>query len=760
MADNVQSTVDALIAKRGTQSTAETSEIDTSDLYTAVLKANQLVEKAESGMATEADKRELTLTKYQLEYYKADKQFSAAMFESRSKNLRDQAKNATTILAARIRAEARYNEKVRSADTDVLNRVDRVLAHPSGDVVVTAFADSIHDPTLLPQKIKKPKVSTDDPAYMETMKQVFEKLNYHNQKEIFVFERTKTGDVTRRINYQATMNNINARGITGETHSTIKRQITYYNQAVDRRDERELRVADETSKSEQVLAEALAALESDPEKGKQLFESWQETEQLRSLAWRHQNNVGDLSELETRQEESRRRKNSLEKAIEWRDFLQEKAMGDAGGAASTRRGIAMGIANPGFRAWAADYGWDRLGRVSAGEDGTPDYSTYVEGGDDIAALLAWKEQSLRRAGNYGLKRIETGEVLRVEMRDGSVVTGSRLRRHAADPMGSFRIVTPEGARVMLPEEISQAIYLKRPAPDLTRIDHRAMRIHEREKGTYIALERAALDLGDQEDLADLVQVGDGQYLVDGEGNYITHDALAEAQSNRQLTTEYRLYPHEEGAFIPHRMVTPDGRVFDLGENASLIPVDPDEATNWLAEQEKMGSSLIYMKDEEGSIRLFSAEDMEQAVESGALDMEGTQIYDSASEEDREVMLEVAKANTSHESMGLKPGPRPTRFHGVPKGGGEGSTGVWYAPLGDRVEGELTDDHGAPDPDALEAADDAAIQAEADAAAAQRIKDQAAVEEAEKKFEETGWGEESPEPEPTVEEPTKREARRR
>ena len=392
------------------------------------------------------------------------------------------------------------------------------------------------------------------------------------------------------------------------------------------------------------------AADGDEEGARRLLETLDEAAITSQLQFQLEQQLGNPDDLKARVEDARMRQQSHKFAEEYVEKLRAQIMGGET-SDSVRSGIAKGIADPVFRAWAADYGWDRLGRVSMNEDGTPDYSTYVAGGDDIAALLAWERQSKRAAGNYGLRGIDTGEVLRIEFTDGTAITGKRLRRHAADPKGVIRIVTPEGARQVYPGEVKRAIYLEKPAPDVTRIDRRAKRIYEREIGNYSRLETDAVLMADQTPLA---RVGD-DVLEDAEGNLVAEDALKEAQDNRLRETAYhyistdgtRTAAYVEGDAISpellaanpqlgvqlHHVVSPEGDVYEIDGEGNLIQLDDEQASGVLslAAEEPGNRNYMFVEDEAGGLKMFSGDDFQSALTSGNIKFHAKMPTDSQEE---------------------------------------------------------------------------------------------------------------------------------
>ena len=220
-----------------------------------------------------------------------------------------------------------------------------------------------------------------------------------------------------------------------------------------------------------------------------------------------------------------KKKSTLESAVEHQGVMRQRAL--AGGtpisqAESVRREYADWVGSNVFQAWASDYGFDRVGSIGRGEDGELDYSTFKPGHGLKRAIKAYQRQEGRKPGGYGLRKTQTGEVLQVELKDGSTVTGHRLRRHSADPNGSIRVSTPEGTRVIRHTEVDRAIYLKRPDAAQSRLDKRYARKHERDQFEIAQMAEDARELGIEEYYEPVVEYymetdADGDYIVGTDG---------------------------------------------------------------------------------------------------------------------------------------------------------------------------------------------------------------------------------------------------
>ena len=642
----------------------------------------ELIDKIEKGIATEADKRRAESVKNQLEYRSQELDFTAKMYESRSKNVRAQLDARTKILVARETAERRYNEKVRTTDSKLLVQIETILAGTKGqDSVILSF-DALMEPEVMGSDVRKPKIAPDDPKYGATLASMMVSINRRNKANIFVID-----PVTKLVDITKTKNNLSSPKLkitSAEEVGKIERWLQYYNASRRRRNQHEGDMARLIQESQRKVNAAGALLDAgDEDKAKILLNEFDELDQQRAALYSGFHSIKAKSDLDEIVAESRKRSGSLQSAKDLLTAIQTER--GAGGVASYKRNIAKAIANPNFRAWAADYGWDRLGQVQRDSDGNLDLTTYVQGGDDYAALLAWGKQSGRRAGNYGTKRIRTGEVLRVELRDGTIVTGARLKRHSADPLGAIRIVQPDGARLLLPEEVSQAIYLQRPTPDPTRIDRRAQRIYEKEKDQYMSLEVDALRRGDFEDRADLYRNEEGQFAVNEAGEYLNRTQVSELRSATYNASGYHVLRDDESKAM--FVVAAEGNVFPLADDLSLgEQLTAEQAKVVLEKLPTSDTSRLLVPTDRGGYRSFTAAEMASAIQAGRMPKE-LQVFGYMEPEQKT----TAAANMQLESealtdsdLGLGFGDGPTGIDPTVLGKGQGETGIFFRDL---VEGE-------------------------------------------------------------------------
>jgi hypothetical protein len=611
----VDKVVGAVAANRARLGQSTTTEAKSDYEAKEEIEALDLIRKLEEGIATEAEKRRANNIKEKMTWRKNQQDFYAKLLETSGSNLRARYTALVQLQKNRETADRRYNEKVRSADTSITGkiRMDLNNLRDGQDGVILAF-DALNEPVSMGGEGKRPKIATDDPKYNQTLLEMFTMLNEQNKAEVFVFQPGSD----ELLDIQATTNNLLDRNIdSSPDYRNIQFHMKYYNDARRRRNLQEAQMNTEIKEGIAALNAAGAELDKidqgigDKLKVKQALNLFEEIDQKQKATFAHVNNIEDKSTLNQIIEDAEYRKYSLKEAKDIHSYLKGKR--PDGGVKQKYKNIPRAIANPVFRAWAADYGWDRLGRVQMGEDGKPDLSTYVAGGDDVAALLAWGKQSQRRAGNYGTKGIRSGEVLRVELKDGTIVTGQRLRRHAADPFGAIRIVQPDGARVLLASEINEAIYLKRPEPDITRIDRRSMNIYDKEKAQYASLAQDAMSRTDFEDRADTIKMGEDAYAVDdATGEYLTNEQLKARKKVSFDGSGYYALQSGEDSFI----ATPDGEVFRVDDNLALTSVASDQAAQLIEQSKPTSDARLYVPNDMGGVASFNDDDLAKALQEG------------------------------------------------------------------------------------------------------------------------------------------------
>ena len=494
------------------------------------------------------------MKKLELEYDKLDSMEDRAKLDAHTK-----------ILVARINQQKSYNEKTRVADAKLLEIIEDAVGKAGGkDIVMVAF-DKWQKPTIGADKVEKPQISRDDPAWEVSFAKTMDLLNAKNQAPIFVYNADRTLDI------DATNRNLNKRRLGGIDASELRRDMEVYNtkRAQSNTIQANLDADRQTAENHFKAAEA-AFRKGDKAAFEQELQAAQEIFQRMDAKFELNNELISMEEAQNIIDSSHLRSEAHAEAKRAMKYAREQLGQDDQD--SVRAGLARNVANTGFRAWAADHGFDRLGRVERDSDGNAIVSTYVEGGDDVAAILAWERQSLRRAGNYGFRGIDSGEIWRVELNDGTSVTGRRLKRHAADPMGAIRIVTADGARVITPEETTQAVILRKPKPTVRTIDRRAKRIYDREKGLYADLDEAAEFRAGLEDVEDLARNEDDEYIVDADGKYLRSDEVdaARARAPKNVVTMKEIDGKQywiDGATANVYTVAPEGN--------GLIQVDDE-----------------------------------------------------------------------------------------------------------------------------------------------------------------------------------------
>ena len=446
----------------------------------------------------------------------------------------ERAKIYADILKAQIAAQKTYYSKTRVADTNITGAFLNSVGDSADPVILlNKAADALKAGMAINNLSGKPNISPTDPAFTATMRALLEGANRHNGKKLVVFGRDGLVDI------RATQANINARKMSGPEMTNLVNSMKAYNAkrlqeiGIDEGYEEAITLADNRYQA------AVAKLRKDPNDAEALNDLEAINEQIESgkIQFLADANLVSKEEAEKELEIIDLRMDAATEARTAAAYAKSKLGGDDQD--EVREGLAKGVSNSAFRAWAADHGFDRLGSVDFDKDGKVDVDTYKEGGDDVAALLAWQKQSLRKPGNYGFRAVNSGEIWRVELKDGTEVTGHRLRRHAADPNGAIRIVTAEGARLITPAEASQAQILQRQKTGLSRIDRRARRMFKKNKFKYEKLGATARFRAGEMAKADLAQTENLEYIVDPEtGQGITKREFETAKQNARTSASF------------------------------------------------------------------------------------------------------------------------------------------------------------------------------------------------------------------------------
>tara|TARA_R110001592_G_scaffold636_1_gene3310 strand:- start:10279 stop:13230 length:2952 start_codon:yes stop_codon:yes gene_type:complete len=653
------STIISGVAGRRSAASSE-SAADEDSLLKHLIAAINTKRKSEEGISTTELKKMSEALKYRtaqerlrLDYAKIDSSDRQAVYAGQ-----------VTLQKGREANITKYFKAVRSPDMEMVQVAEREFAGGDGrDSFLAAWKVWTQPQTYL--KADKPKIAQDDPAYTATFKQIMNNVNQFG--EIVVFDENGLVDIskTRAI--------LKRRQIQESTLTNFEAEVEAYNVLMARRNEQSSMLARQKEEGRERLKAAQGHLErKDNAAFDNTIEGAKEAAHMAELAAEAMGGIIDKDEAIAAIESANLRRESSAEADWVIKYIREQLGGSDQD--KIRDGLAKGIGNEGFRAWAADHGFDRLGRVQTGKDGKLVLSSYVEGGDDVAALLAWKKQSLRRAGNYGLRGIDSGEIWSVELRDGTLVTGRRLKRHAADPMGAIRIVTADGARVITPQEAKQASILQRPEPSVSRIDRRAKRLYNQdvERGTYARLEDKALWSSGLQDEATLYQDDAGNYYKDTEtGEYIRQDVM-EARRIRAGKGSPFQFTDDGTPYV----IDPESASVYKVTGAGLEKVDEEVANAVIAKVPQSGERSLLVTGEGDDQRLVSSGDLEAAVGSAEkADLIG--VPDTPEEKAR--VDSLVAASMTAEGLGYKSTDEPPPE--TIRGDGKGVAGIWMVEPG-------------------------------------------------------------------------------
>jgi hypothetical protein len=557
--------------------------------------------KAEEGISTTRLKQMSQTLKYRLEEAKLAKEYAKIDSSDRQAVYNGQVK----LQLGREKNIARYYEKTRMHDQEIVQMAEEKARKAKGqDKLLAAW-----EVWAKPQKflgVDKPTMLRDDPAYAATLLQVMNAVNRENGNvKLFAVD-----DDTGLVDIEATRDTQSYRQMNPETRGDLDDTLTAYNLLRAKQNQQAAMLDQQKGEGEKRMQAAAAALASGKNREfDRLIELEKDKSSSAQLKFEADEGLVSQAEADAVIESADKRTESAEEAREIIEYVEGRLGAD--GERKFESGLAKGISNEGFRAWAADHGYDRLGRVQMGKDGKPDLSTYVEGGDDVTALLAWKKQSLRRAGNYGLRGIDTGEIWSIELNDGTLITGRRLKRHAADPMGAIRIVTADGARVITPQETNQASILQRPPPSVSANDRRAKRLYNQDvaRGTYARLEGAALSSSGLQNEEMLYRDADGKFYTNREtGEYLRQDEM-EARRIRAGKGSPFQFTDDGTPYV----IDPESASVYKVTGAGLEKVDEEVANAVIAKVPAGGERRLLVTGEGDDQRLVSSGDLEAAV---------------------------------------------------------------------------------------------------------------------------------------------------
>ena len=354
----------------------------------------------------------------------------------------------------------------------------------------------------------------------------------------------------------------------------------------------------------------------------------------------------------------------LEKSRDRLYALMDAEEGEGPVQSRYQKTLAKIIGSDAYQAWAADHGFDELGRVDRDADGNIDPSTYVQGRDDLSSVRAFNREQKRGAGRYGFRSIGTGEIVRFEL-GGQQYIGERLKYHASDPPGAVRVMVGEGEPMLvMPGDVPHIDVIERRPDRVSPLARKATRRFQRMKGKIDAARRRASG-DDPGYTGDAAITDDGSLITDAEGRYISaeeydtmrEEALAKGQVSGQLV---------DG--VPY-LTTGDERVFRLEPDAkagglNLVEVMQDGAEDGgqeyakvfgIADKRRAG---IPVYDKDGNlveIKPVTAEDIASGrIDNFGLEMrEGEEGYDPEDQARFDAVTEQQKLSVTPESLNLK-----------------------------------------------------------------------------------------------------------
>ena len=539
-------------------------------------------------------KRDLGALKEQVKLHGMYLKFQSSLEETKGKNLRAQLQTAGRLQGEMVKGFNRYLEKHSLAYGSVIlqaeNALDAVgVTAPLSrfDAAFTAIAHPTFDP-------KVGRYNVEDPKFLNTFRGVLEVADPNGE---FI-----------KLNPDGTIASIDEDRLDRSQYaSQIRRMAGVYGRAQAQHVRVESDMRGKLDTLDDNLKAAQAALQDQSLEGQE--KAAEQIEAYKTAAHDYYNTakvfggIGDIKSAQMEIEEAALQSTAYKEALAF-----YKSLGP-GAKANERDRTANMVGDPEFQAWAADHGFDAIGSVGTDKDGNLDPKTYVAGGDDKAAMIMWLKQSRRKPGNYGTKRIRTGEIVTIEMKDGTRLTAERLRRHAADSYGSIRVVTETGARVVTPAEMNRVVVIKRAASVPSRLDVRSRKLFKR-KGKDVARAAIAAIEGAPDPTRLVHETGD--YIQRPDGTYVSPDELAAEKEQAYQNQSIRLvYAADGGAYIINGALGYDGsgEVYSVDDNGKLTPVDLTQDEEKLKLISAATSRRIGIQDGD-TTRLLTAADLE------------------------------------------------------------------------------------------------------------------------------------------------------
>jgi len=262
------------------------------------------------------------------------------------------------------------------------------------------------------------------------------------------------------------------------------------------------------------------------------------------------------------------------------------------------------VNDPRIRAWAQDHGYFNLGSATVGADGT--VTSYREGGDDIKAVMAWHRQSKRRPGNYGpVRNSSTHKYVGVQLKgDEKSTPYERQKFHAADPLGSVRIIKDGKSVLVQANEIEKLQFFgEREAPSTQA---------ERAAGRPVGEDAVSPEDAVIANFYDTVGVPNEAVTIDDKyyklgDDYVTKPMLDKA-SRPPVEIIGAGIEGDKDSFLRNNK-TGELRVFDDGKWLPIADVDLPAVKKYILEKEISRTGVGTPGDEGGPISWLTADQL-------------------------------------------------------------------------------------------------------------------------------------------------------
>lgn len=486
-----------------------------SDRWKYLAMMSGTLERLENQKAKSADVRDKAMLESQLKMRKGAQDFNIEMQKIDAANARARLAAAAKIESTAIKSVEDYATKYAQPYSKISDAASSRARETTG-VYSKRFATIIG---VMIQRATSPGMFYDrnDPKFLAT----FEEVVAQADPDQTYFKRDSTGKITSMTAAGRALTGISVPGTDGFTATTIAGSAIQ--DLWGDYESRKKKFETYTAKGKSTLENAQALRKkaeraSSPNTKLKLMRQYQtQMNEYLSMTF-NEYNIGDMESVQKRVNSATDTSTTYRMVKGLMEKLAAETLGS--GPKSSKMGEA--IMRPKFQQWAKDHGFESIGTGTQDKDGE---WSYIEGGDDEAAMKLYIAQRKKSKFNYGFMRnAGTGETVQVTLKDGSTLSGERAKVHSSDRPNILRIITPEGdvEFINTSEDIDGDVIILEDAPDKKGIRERIMGrrgVRQKEK-TALLVDEAARD--SEGLLEDAAMVGE-QYILDKSGRYLSQD---------------------------------------------------------------------------------------------------------------------------------------------------------------------------------------------------------------------------------------------